>query len=194
MGRRARWQPVTQLVTQAATQPATQRVPPHVIFSHGKDSEPWGRKILALADTARAAGCSVESVDYRGIDDVGQRLEKLLATGRSGAPNPVLVGSSLGAWLSLAAAERLSARALFLMAPAVGLEPLLPSLPALPPIDACPTVIVHGWRDDIVPCDHALRFAAERRATLHVVDDDHRLHASTPRLQRWLAELLESLS
>ena len=166
----------------------------HVIFSHGKDSEPWGRKILALADTARAAGCSVESVDYRGIDAVERRLEKLLSCGRASAPAPVLVGSSLGAWLSLAAAERLAARALFLMAPAVGLEPLLPPLPTLPAIDACPTVIVHGWRDEIVPCEHALRFAAERRATLHVVDDDHRLHASTPQLQRWLAELLVSSS
>lgn len=166
----------------------------HVIFSHGKDSEPWGRKILALADIARAAGCSVESVDYRGIDEVDRRLEKLLSVGRASASAPVLVGSSLGAWLSLAAAERLAARALFLMAPAVGLEPLLPPLPRLPAIDVCPTVIVHGWRDEIVPCDHALRFAAERRATLHVVDDDHRLHASTPQLQRWLAELLGSSS
>jgi pimeloyl-ACP methyl ester carboxylesterase len=172
----------------------TPHVAPHVIFSHGKDSEPWGRKILALAETARAAGCSVDSVDYRGIDEVERRLEKLLITGREGKPAPVLVGSSLGAWLSLAAAERLAARALFLMAPAVGLEPLLPPLPILPAIEACPTVIVHGWRDEIVPCDNALRFAAERRATLHVVDDDHRLHASTPRLQRWLTDLLGSLT
>ena len=114
----------------------TPHVAPHVIFSHGKDSEPWGRKILALAETARAAGCSVDSVDYRGIDEVERRLEKLLITGREGKPAPVLVGSSLGAWLSLAAAERLAARALFLMAPAVGLEPLLPPLPILPAIEA----------------------------------------------------------
>lgn len=164
---------------------------PHVIFSHGKDSEPWGQKILALAEVAREAGCRVDSVDYRGVDNVHHRLELLLQAGRSVAA-PILVGSSLGAWLSLAAARELAARAMFLMAPAVYLEPLLPPLPELPPLGACPTVIVHGWRDEIVPCENALRFALERRATLHMVDDDHRLHASTPRLRRWFAELLES--
>src|SRR5665213_1684631 len=40
----------------------------YVVFSHGKDSDPWGRKITALADVARGEGYEVESVDYRGID------------------------------------------------------------------------------------------------------------------------------
>lgn len=165
----------------------------HVIFSHGKDSEPWGRKIIALADTARAAGCSVESIDYRGIDDVHARHARLLQAGRAHGASPILVGSSLGAWLSLAAASELSARAMFLMAPAVHLEPLLPPLPTLPSIATCPIVIVHGWRDEIVPCDNAYRFAHEQRALLHMVDDDHRLHASTPLIQQWFAEFLASV-
>ena len=40
-----------------------------VVFSHGKDSEPWGSKIAAMAEIAREEGFQVESVDYRGIDD-----------------------------------------------------------------------------------------------------------------------------
>ena len=40
-----------------------------VVFSHGKDSEPWGSKIAAMAEIAREEGFHVESVDYRGIDD-----------------------------------------------------------------------------------------------------------------------------
>lgn len=165
-----------------------------VVFSHGKDSEPWGHKILALAETARSLGCTVDSIDYRGIDDVEARLQKLLASVPRDGVRPVLVGSSLGAWLSLAAAKPLDARALFLMAPAVHLDALLPPLPELPVIDHCLTEIVHGWHDDIVPCENALRFARERRATLHMVDDDHRLHASTPRLQVWLGDLLRTLA
>ncbi|NBX40502.1 MAG: alpha/beta hydrolase, partial [Gammaproteobacteria bacterium] len=47
---------------------------------------------------------------------------------------------------------------------------------------------------DIVPCENALRFARERGATLHMVDDDHRLHTSTPRLQMWLGDLLRTLA
>ena len=38
----------------------------YVVFSHGQDSGPWGTKITALAETARAEGYEVESVDYRG--------------------------------------------------------------------------------------------------------------------------------
>jgi pimeloyl-ACP methyl ester carboxylesterase len=36
-------------------------------------------------------------------------------------------------------------------------------------------VIVHGWRDDIVPVDHSIRWAREHLATLHVLDSGHRL-------------------
>ena len=49
-----------------------------VVFSHGKESGPWGTKIMALADIARASGWRVESVDYRGLDSVDDRLERLL--------------------------------------------------------------------------------------------------------------------
>ena len=35
----------------------------YVVFSHGKESGPWGTKIAALADIARAEGYEVESVD-----------------------------------------------------------------------------------------------------------------------------------
>ena len=31
----------------------------HVVFSHGKDSGPWGSKITALAETARSEGYNV---------------------------------------------------------------------------------------------------------------------------------------
>ena len=41
----------------------------YVVFSHGKDSEPWGNKIAAMAEIAREEGFHVESVDYRGIED-----------------------------------------------------------------------------------------------------------------------------
>ena len=49
------------------------------MFSHGKDSEPWGSKIAAMAEIAREEGFHVESVDYRGIDDPQARVTRLLA-------------------------------------------------------------------------------------------------------------------
>jgi len=152
-----------------------------LIFSHGKDSEPWGTKIVALAETARSVGWQCESVDYRGIDTVEGRLEKLLSVSHA-LPPAVHVGSSLGGFLAVAGSIPTAAQGLFLMAPAFD----LPGLPPTPACAACPITVIHGWRDDIVPVDIGIRFARAQAATLHVVDDDHRLHESLPQIQFWL--------
>ncbi len=51
---------------------------PALVFSHGQESGPWGRKIRAMADIGRHAGLPVESIDYQGIADPLLRVEKLL--------------------------------------------------------------------------------------------------------------------
>src|SRR5665213_561997 len=48
-----------------------------VVFSHGKESGPWGSKITAMAAAVRELGSAVESVDYRGLDDPALRVRKL---------------------------------------------------------------------------------------------------------------------
>jgi len=156
-----------------------------LIFSHGKDSEPWGTKIVALADVARQQGWSVESVDYRGIDTVEARLEKLLEVSRV-LPPAVHVGSSLGGFLAAAASLPVAARGLFLMAPAFE----LPGLPPTPAVADCPMLVVHGWQDDIVPVDIGINFARAHAASLQVLDDDHRLHRSLPLICESLAQFL----
>src|SRR5690606_6381735 len=65
-------------------------------------------------------------------------------------------------------------RGMFLLAPAFfmrGYEQYTP-VPA-----ECPIAIVHGWNDDIVPVENAIRFAREYKCELHVLDSDHRLTA-----------------
>ena len=57
----------------------------HVVFSHGKESGPWGSKIRALAAVATAAGWAVDSVDYQGMADPAARVAKLVTAGRSAA-------------------------------------------------------------------------------------------------------------
>ena len=92
-----------------------------VVFSHGKDSEPWGSKIAAMAEIAREEGFHVESVDYRGIDDPQARVTRLLAFCKDLRGSLVLVGSSMGGWLSLLVArhrpERLAGLVLIAAAP-----------------------------------------------------------------------------
>jgi alpha/beta superfamily hydrolase len=144
---------------------------PIVIFSHGKDSEPWGSKIAAMAECARAHGYRAESVDYRGIEEPLARVNKLLTFARD-LPAAVLVGSSLGGHVAAAASIELRARGLFLLAPAFympGFEQYTPK-PAAGPIS-----IVHGWRDEIVPVANSIRYAREHHATLQVLDADHRM-------------------
>jgi predicted esterase YcpF (UPF0227 family) len=85
----------------------------YVVFSHGKDSEPWGSKIAAMAEIAREEGFHVESVDYRGIDDPQARVTRLLAFCKDLRGSLVLVGSSMGGYVSVAGSSLLQARGMF---------------------------------------------------------------------------------
>jgi predicted alpha/beta-hydrolase family hydrolase len=145
----------------------------HVVFSHGKESGPWGRKISALAEVARSERYEAHSVDYRGLEEPRARVAKLVDFCKELSGDLVLVGSSLGGYVAVASASLLHARGLFLMAPALYLEGL-PELRA--GVIDCPASVVHGWRDDVVPFEHSVRFANSSKAALHLLESDHRLH------------------
>lgn len=161
-----------------------------VVFSHGKESGPWGSKITRMAVLVRELELAVESVDYRGIDDPALRVRKLIEVGTGLEAPMVLVGSSMGGHVSAAAASRLKPRGMFLLAPAfymAGYEQHTPQ------DVACPTAIVHGWSDDIVPVQNAIRWAGEHRATLHVLDSGHRLEDQIEAICALLRAFLTSL-
>lgn len=161
-----------------------------VIFSHGQESGPWGTKIRAMAELAESLGCKVLSIDYQGIADPTERVQKLIAETREIDDKIILVGSSMGGHVATAAAEDLGAAGLFVLAPAYyveGLEALTPDAPGMP------ICIVHGWRDDIVPVENSIRFAEECRATLHVLDGDHRLTANIEDINNHLKMFIEKI-
>ena len=158
---------------KAADTEPTGPVARHVVFSHGKESGPWGRKISALAEVARSEGYEAHSVDYRGLDDPRQRITRLAEFCKELGGDLVLVGSSLGGYVAVASASLLHARGIFLMAPAL----YMPGLPQLREgVLDCPATVVHGWRDNVVPFEHSLRFAKSYRAALHLLESDHYLH------------------
>lgn len=161
---------------------------PLVVFSHGKDSGPWGTKISAMADLARDRGFAVESLDYRGLDEPRERVQKLVGFCRSLPHPPVLVGSSMGGHVAAAASPVVPVRGLFLIAPAFympGYEPMTPE-------PGCERIsIVHGWGDEVVPAANSVRWAAEHGAELHLIPGDHRL---TERLDRVLCLFADFLS
>lgn len=161
-----------------------------VIFSHGQESGPWGSKIKAMAAMVQDLGCAADSIDYRGITDPTDRVQKLVAECRNIEDSLLLVGSSMGGHVATAGAQSLNAIGLFVLAPAYfmpGYEQLTPDAPDMP------ICIVHGWHDDIVPVENSFRFAQQCHATLHVVDGDHRLTANIDEINDYLQRFVEKI-
>ena len=158
-----------------------------VCFAHGKESGPWGIKITHLAHTARKRGFEVASPDYSRSQDPRARVAQLLALAPKALRTLVLAGSSMGGYVSAMACRELKPRALFLMAPALyfpGFDEEPQDIPAL-------TSVVHGWQDDIVPVERAVRFAQRHSSELHVLPSGHTLTDQLPALERVFDDLLE---
>jgi pimeloyl-ACP methyl ester carboxylesterase len=164
---------------------------PYVCFSHGKESGPWGTKIAAMADLARDRGLAVDSIDYRGMDDPAARVDKLVAHCVPLGRPLVLVGSSMGGHVAAAASMQLpEVRGLFLLAPAF----FIPGYEGLTPKPRARRItIVHGWRDDVVPAANSIRFAAQYRAGLHLIDGDHRLSEHIFEINRFFDWFLDDI-
>jgi len=145
-----------------------------ICFSHGKDSGPRGTKISAMAELARRRGFPVESLDYRGLDNPADRVLRLVEYCRRLPAPPVLVGSSMGGHVAVAASGRVPTAGLFLIAPAF----YMPGYEDLTPSPGCSSVaIIHGWDDEVVPVENSIRWAREYGAELYLVPGDHRLTA-----------------
>ena len=143
-----------------------------IIFSHGKESGPRGSKIRAMSEVATSLGFNCQSLDYRGLDDPTARVERCKDTISGVSEAPILVGSSMGGYVSVAVASELPVKSLFVLAPAFGMNgyPML----ATP---TCPIEIIHGWHDEVVPVENSIAFAQRASATLHLINGDHRLTA-----------------
>ena len=146
-----------------------------VYFSHGKESGPWGTKIKRLAVIAEEVGCDVESIDYTDTMDPDKRVDRLAEILAKEENEFVLVGSSMGGYVSLVASERTSAKAIFLMAPAL----FIPGYKKQNYDSLSSHIeIVHGWSDDVIPPENSIRFAKEADCMLHLIRGNHALSDS----------------
>lgn len=149
----------------------------HCILSHGLHSSPQATKVTALAQVAERLGWRHERPDYSDIDsannirDVSRRLARLVDKARAAQGPLVLVGSSMGAYISALASLQVEPIGLFLMAPPVA----LPGYPQ--PLDAAavPTEVFHGWHDKLIPAQEVVDWCRPRAVSLRLVDDGHRL-------------------
>ncbi len=161
-----------------------------IVFSHGKESGPWGTKIRSMAERVRELGCAVVSIDYQGMDDPAARVAKCIRECAEIDDEIVLVGSSMGGHVATAAAPEVGALGLFVLAPAYfmsGYEALTPPPPEMP------ICIVHGWHDEIVPVANSIRYARQCSAGLHLVDGDHRLTANLDDINEYLEHFLKKI-
>lgn len=168
-----------------------------VYFSHGKESGPWGSKITRLSELAKAQGCEVESIDYTDEMNPDARVERLLTVLQDGPNDYMLVGSSMGGYVSLVVAQTVveshqatsvhAPKGVFVLAPALYLAGYAhQSYSASVPVE-----VVHGWSDDIVPVENTIRFAQQAGCTAHLIVGDHRLNSSLPEVERYFVTFLQ---
>lgn len=172
-----------------------------VLYVHGLESGPQGRKVRALA----AAGLDVRAPQMpcgarRAAEDPAGMWSDSLDVQREAlahGPIDVVVGSSFGGAVTLALLhEAVWAGPTVLLCPAHRLmadrlgAPALPGLAALPDRGA-EVLVVHGRQDAIVPVAHSRELVLGSSARLIEVDDDHPLTATaTPDgLRGWVARV-----
>jgi alpha/beta superfamily hydrolase len=153
-------------------------------------SGPWGIKITRLAPIALARGFAVESPDYQGIEDPDARVAQLLSLKPGAQDKLVLVGSSMGGYVAATASETLNPHGLFLMAPAVlmagfGRQDIVPR--------AVIKAAVHGWDDDVIPPENALRFCRSHGIALHLLSCGHGLLEALPTVDALFAHFLDQV-
>jgi len=159
-----------------------------VYFSHGKESGPWGSKIKRLANIAKEHSYSVDSIDYSDILDPDLRVERLINILKDVEDDFLLVGSSMGGYVSLVASEQVNARGVFLLAPALFMQGYKKQT-----YSAKTNVeIVHGWSDDIIPPDNSINFAKNIDCSLHLISGDHRLNSSLEVVEKLFSQFLTS--
>ncbi len=163
-----------------------------VYFSHGKESGPWGSKIKRLADKALSLGFSVDSIDYSDSHDPDVRVSKLAGILKHETQPYLLVGSSMGGYVSLVTAKQAPPKGVFLLAPAL----YIPDYQVQHYSDSIDTSIrievVHGWNDDVIPFEHSVRFAKERDCFLHLISGDHRLNSSIEEVDKLFTQFLNN--
>lgn len=97
----------------------------------------------------------------------------------------------MGGYVSAVASKDMSFAGLFLLAPAFYLPGYAVQDLAL---GSSKAMVVHGWRDDVVPVQNSIRFAQQHRCDLHLMDGDHRLNEALPKIEPLFAMFLAQAS
>ncbi len=150
-----------------------------LFFAHGKESSPNGVKIQHLSKIASKYDIKLVSPDYSYTFDPDVRVEKLLSICNVPQNNLILVGSSMGGYVSAVASEKLKPIGMFLMAPAFCMQ----NYKQQEPVPYSKNVwIIHGFNDEIVPYENSVKYAEKFGCSLHLLNSEHTLNDSILRI------------
>lgn len=149
-----------------------------IVFSHGKESGPNGTKIKIMSEVAHSSGFKTTSIDYSRCKNANERVSLLKKhLGLYKEKNILLVGSSMGGYVSAVLANDCNLMGLFLLCPALYLQnkeyEIQDYLPKCKNIE-----VIHGWNDEIVPYNNSIKFGKITGATVNLINDNHRLNQS----------------
>jgi hypothetical protein len=156
-----------------------------VHFIHGKESGTSGGKIAALATVARSRQWNVASLNYSHTMHPTVRLEQLLRACADVRTALLLVDRAW--WLGRGRSRGASRRLRRVPTRASRLQSNL--CDARSTHAGGRTEIVHGWDDEVIQCENAIRFARLRQGTSYLMPGDHRLTTRIP----VLCELFDAL-
>jgi pimeloyl-ACP methyl ester carboxylesterase len=169
----------------------------HIILSHGSGSGPRATKVSVLAEAAEAMGFSTERPDFRDCDELGEvdavapRVARLVERIQAAPVPPILVGSSMGAFTAGLASLKVPCGGLFLLA----LPTEIPGLgQRFDMARGVPSMLIHGFDDDLCPADAALAFAHAAAMPALMLADGHRLAEHVARIERQFRLFLEQMS
>lgn len=116
----------------------------------------------------------VDSVNYTNTLDPDERVKILSAYLESEKARCILVGSSMGGYVSVTNAMRHKVAGLFLLAPAL----YMPNYDEQEYSANCPTEIIHGWNDDVIPFSHSIHSILLKAFWKGVKMFDHHIRTS----------------
>ena len=153
-----------------------------MVFSHGKESGPHGNKISAMRSIAEDLGFSTVSLEYTKCSNEIKRVDLLKSFLREQKQKLVLVGSSMGGYVSATVANEIELEGLFLLCLAVYHYEFTQQFSDPKTMNIA---LVHGWEDDIILPQSSIDFAREHKAKLLLVQDGHRLKNALSSIFPW---------
>ena len=148
-----------------------------ILYIHGSDSDSNSGKARQFREWLPG----MVTPDFKGSFD--ERMSQLYSI-TSNKTNWTLIGSSYGGLMATVFAldHESQLRKLVLLAPALTLEPLA-SLSTPAPVSV-PTTLIHGTLDTVVSFAPVREIAQKlfTNLTVHLVEDDHRLHKTANEL------------